>query len=75
MLSIVELVIIIKLMQIITVQQLTIFSDAARLSVLEVRQTFALRKDRLATRIRYVPGVSGARVATYLLTHLLTYVL
>ena len=48
-------------------QQLTIFSDAARLNVLEVRQTFALRKDRLATRIRYVPAVSRARVATYLL--------
>ena len=36
------------------VQQLTVFGDPARLSVLEVRQTFALRKDKLATRTRYL---------------------
>ena len=36
------------------VQQLTIYADPARLSALEVRQTFALRKDKLARRTRYV---------------------
>ena len=36
------------------VTQLTVYADARRSVLSEVRQTFALRKDKLAMRIRYV---------------------
>lgn len=36
-------------------QQLTIFADSARTQVLEVRQTFSLRKDKLSACIKYFP--------------------